>query len=90
MNVVEIHLNQGELPNQMGAMRLWLDERGFESSGFSCRDHDHDGINVRLLFKAAHQAKAFAERFGGHAIDLERRPEVSSSRADFSACGIIG
>lgn len=90
MNVVEIHLNQSELPGEMGAMRLWLDEQGFESSGFSCRDDDHEGIDVRLLFKAAHQAQAFAERFGGRAIDPERRPDDNSFGADLLPSGVIG
>jgi len=48
----------------MGAMRVWLDQRRFELSSFSCRDSD-DGVLVSLEFKLAYQAHAFAERFGG-------------------------
>jgi len=88
MNAVEIRLNQKELPNQMGAMRVWLDEQGYESSGFSCSDGD-DGIQVRLLFKAASQAQAFAERFGGRTT-AERQLVGVSLTPDLSPSGIIG
>jgi len=50
----------------MGAMRVWLDQHRFEPSGFSCRDAD-DGVLVSVEFAIAHQAVAFAERFGGRA-----------------------
>jgi hypothetical protein len=53
----------------MGTMRIWLDQHGFESSSFSCRDVD-DGVLVSLEFRIAHQAHAFAERFGGRAARL--------------------
>jgi hypothetical protein len=71
MNTVEIRLPHHELSMQMGAMRIWLDAQGYESSGFSCNDAE-DGVQIRLFFKAASQAQAFAERFGGRATDVER------------------
>lgn len=70
MNTVEIRLPHHELSMQMGAMRVWLDAQGYESSGFSCNDAE-DGVQVRLLFKAVSQALAFAERFGGRAAEAE-------------------
>jgi hypothetical protein len=89
MNAVEIRLNQHELPRQMGAMRIWLDEQGYESSGFSCSDIE-DGIQVRLVFRAASQAQAFAERFGGRATPAERRLEGVGLTPGLSPAGVIG
>jgi hypothetical protein len=72
----------------MGAMRLWLDQHRFEPSGFSCRDVD-DGVLVSLEFKIAHQAAAFAERFGGRA---DAAPELTPStlNAGVANTGMIG
>ncbi|MFL5265031.1 MAG: hypothetical protein ACJ8AH_00320 [Stellaceae bacterium] len=88
MNSVEIRLEPNELPGQMGAMRVWLDEQGYESSGFSCSDGEH-GMQVRLLFKAASQAQAFAERFGGRA-NAEPRLEGVGLTPGLSPAGVIG
>jgi hypothetical protein len=70
MNIVEIRLPHNELSMQMGAMRVWLDAQGYESSGFSCSDAE-EGVQICLSFTAASQAEAFAERFGGRATDIE-------------------
>jgi hypothetical protein len=88
MNAVEVRLSQNELPSKMGAMRIWLDQQGYESSGFSCSDGE-DGIQVRLLFKAASQAQAFAERFGGRAT-AKGQLDGFSLTADLSPSDIIG
>jgi hypothetical protein len=72
----------------MGAMRLWLDEHRFEPSGFSCRDVD-DGVLVSLEFKIAHQAVAFAERFGGRADAALELPPATLD-VGVSTSGIIG
>jgi hypothetical protein len=69
MSAVELRLNSSDLPREMGAMRVWLDQHRFEPSSFSCRDID-DGVLVSLEFRIAHQAHAFAERFGGRAAGL--------------------
>jgi hypothetical protein len=60
----------------MSAMRVWLDERRFEPSTFSCRDTDY-GMLVSVEFKIPREAAAFAERFDGQAngqlgVDLEK------------------
>jgi hypothetical protein len=73
MSAVELRLSPRDLPREMGAMRVWLDQHHFEPSSFSCRDVD-DGVLVSLEFRIAHQAHAFAERFGGRA----NGPSVSS------------
>jgi hypothetical protein len=82
MSAVEIRLNQSELSREMAAMRVWLDEHRFEASRFSCHDND-GGMLVFLEFKLAHQAQAFAERFGGRAND-----EVAVTR--LSRVGVAG
>lgn len=66
MSAVELRVSPSDLPREMGAMRVWLDQHRFEPSSFSCRDVD-DGMLVSLEFKIADQAHAFAERFGGRA-----------------------
>jgi hypothetical protein len=64
MSAVELRLSPNDLPREMGAMRVWLDQHRFEPSSFSCRDID-EGVLVSLEFKIANQAQAFAQRFGG-------------------------
>jgi hypothetical protein len=88
MSAVELRLSPSDLPREMGAMRVWLDQHRFEPSGFSCRDID-DGVLVSLEFKIAYQAVAFAERFGG-------RSDATSDLTPFtlgtgvSTTGVIG
>ena len=64
LETVEVHLEAGQLSEQMAAMRIWLDERRLEPSRFSSHD---DGLGVRLhiAFKTARESEAFARRFGG-------------------------
>ena len=88
MNAVELRLSSSELPREMGAMRIWLDQHRFEPSGFSCRDVD-DGVLVSLEFKIAHQAAAFAERFGGRADAAAELPSGTLDKA-LSTPGAIG
>jgi hypothetical protein len=64
MQTVEIHLEAGELCEQMSAMRVWLDGRRWEPSTFSCRD-DGPGFLLRIDFKVPQEGEAFARRFGG-------------------------
>ena len=88
MSAVELRLNPSDLPREMGAMRVWLDQHRFEPSGFSCRDVD-DGVLVSLEFKIAHQAVAFAERFGGRADATSELPAVTLDEG-VSTSGVIG
>jgi hypothetical protein len=88
MSAVELHLNPSDLPREMGAMRVWLDQHRFEPSAFSCRDVD-DGVLVSLEFKIAHQAVAFAERFGGRA-DATPEPTPFTLGAGVSTASVIG
>ena len=66
MNVVGIRVEPSDLSKQMATMRLWLDEHRIDLSTFACR-HTEDGMLVHAEFRLAHQAAAFAERFGGRA-----------------------
>jgi hypothetical protein len=68
MRTVEIYLESGELCEQMAAMRLWLDDRRWEPSTFSCHDNG-SGVLLRIDFKVAHEGEAFARRFGGRVND---------------------
>ena len=88
MSAVELRLNLSDLPREMGTMRVWLDEHGFEPSAFSCRDVD-DGVLVSLEFKIANQAHAFAQRFGGRADAASKLPPATLD-AGLSSSGIIG
>ena len=88
MSAVELRLSPSDLPREMGAMRVWLDQHRFEPSGFSCRDVD-DGVLVSLEFKIARQAVAFAERFGGRANAASGLPPATLD-AGVSTSDIIG
>jgi hypothetical protein len=89
MSAVEIRLSLGDLPREMGAMRLWLDQHRFEPSSFSCRDVDH-GVLVSLEFKIANQAHAFAQRFGGRSDAAASELPLATLNAEVSTSGLIG
>jgi hypothetical protein len=63
MRTVEMRLQPQELSEKMAAMRVWLDERRFEPSSFTCHDCG-GGVLVRVDFKVAEEADAFARCFG--------------------------
>ena len=64
MRTVEIRVHRQKLTERMAMMRVWLDEHRFEPSTFVCRDVEED-VLVRIEFKVADEAEAFASRFGG-------------------------
>jgi hypothetical protein len=66
MYVVDVQVEQGDLPRQMSAMRVWLDDHRFEPSTFSCRNTDY-GTLVCIEFKVPSEAEAFAAEFDGRA-----------------------
>jgi hypothetical protein len=68
MRTVEINLEPGELCEQMAAMRIWLDNRRWEPSTFSCRS-DGLGVLLRIDFKIEEEGEAFARQFGGRMND---------------------
>jgi hypothetical protein len=63
MRTVETRLRPQELSQTMAAMRMWLDERRFEPSSFTCHDCGA-GVLIRVDFKIAEEADAFARCFG--------------------------
>ncbi len=63
MRTVEMRLRPQELSGTMAAMRMWLDERRFEPSSFTCHDCGA-GVLVRVDFKVAEEADAFDRCFG--------------------------
>ena len=64
MHTVEMRLNRTELRDQMSAMRVWLDERKYETSDFKYQQ-DNGGILLTVAFGLAEEAEAFAYRFAG-------------------------
>ena len=64
MHTVEILLNRTDLRDQMSAMRVWLDERKYETSDFNYHQ-DNGGILLTVAFGLAEEAEAFANRFAG-------------------------
>jgi hypothetical protein len=89
MSAVELRLSAGDLPREMEAMRVWLDQHRFEPSSFSCRDVD-DGVLVSLEFKIECQAHAFADRFGGRANTRMADAARETLNIEASPTGVIG
>lgn len=92
MRTVEINLQSSELSAAMAEMRMWLDEHGFEPSSFCCGE-DEAGVLVRVDFKVAGEAEAFAGRFNGRLAEgagdrgSEGRREVPSALSALSSAG---
>ena len=82
MQTVEIHIAPAELPQQMAAMRTWLDEHRFEPTSFACDETAAD-MRVSVTFGGADAATAFASRFAGRLQGVEaaglRQEAMSSS-----------
>jgi len=93
MRTVEMRLQPNELSGLMAAMRIWLDERRFEPSSFSCRECGA-GVLVRVNFKVAEEAEAFAQRFGGSVdaalAQLARNGAGPMPDAEAAALGKVG
>ena len=90
MRTVEITLAQGELSKQMAMMRIWLDERRFEPSGFNCREAGR-GVVLHVDFKATDAAEAFAEHFAGRVEEaLPAGAEAELWQSGVLAEGLVG
>ena len=94
MYLVDIRMQPGDLSRKMSAMRVWLDERRFEPSTFSCRDADC-GMLVSVEFKISDEAAAFAERFDGRAngplgANAGEKPVSEILEAGFLPRGLVG
>ena len=94
MRSVEMRLQPQELSEMMAAMRVWLDERRFEPSSFTCHDCGA-GVLVRVDFKVAEEADAFSRGFGGtvHRVparDTERALVGRGPRTDLALVEPVG
>lgn len=95
MRTVEIRLQQPtDLSDGMAAMRVWLDERRFEPSGFRCHD-SAIGVLMRVDFKVVSEAEAFADRFGGRvsealAADAEQGLYLETSQRRLPPHRVVG
>lgn len=93
MRTVEMNLQSSALSGAMAEMRMWLDEHGFEPSSFCCRE-DEAGVLVRVDFKVAREAEAFAGRFNGRIGEAagdrggEGRREVPPVLSALSPAGV--
>jgi hypothetical protein len=88
MRSVETHVPRHELRERMAMMRIWLDAHRFEPSTFNCRDAE-EGVLVRLEFKVASEAEAFATHFDGRLAEPggEAEPGILKSALPGGAVG---
>jgi type IV pilus biogenesis protein CpaD/CtpE len=70
---VEIPVVSGDINTPMNAMGLWLDQMRIEPAHFSWSE-GNDGAVVRVQFKIAQDAVAFAEHFLGQALGPKENP----------------
>ncbi len=82
MRTVILPLKSSELCTQMAAMRVWLDDRRFEPSSFTCLDNSA-GVLVHVDFKAEAEAEAFARQFSGRGDEALAAAETVLERARF-------
>jgi len=62
--IVEVPVTEDDLDERMNRMRAWLDHQRFEPSSFRLLRTDTQQV-VRVVFKIASEAAAFAAEFGG-------------------------
>jgi hypothetical protein len=81
MHTVQILLNRTALRDQMSAMRVWLDERRYETSFFDYHQ-DIGGILLTVVFNLAEEAEAFANRFAGQLAGNQRQASTGNTVFD--------
>jgi hypothetical protein len=64
MHTAEVRLNNNALASSLAEMRSWLDGKRYEPSSFDCFQAS-TSLVVRVSFKVAEEAQAFALKFGG-------------------------
>jgi hypothetical protein len=62
MRKVEIRVRQADLPREMGAMRDWLDQSGYVTIRFDCKQ-DTEAVLICVEFMVNAEGDAFAARF---------------------------
>jgi hypothetical protein len=85
MQTVEIHIPPSDLPQQMAAMRNWLDEHRFEPKTFAC-DETAEALRLCVTFGESEAATAFAARFEGR---VQPRSEIAID-GTLPATGMVG
>ena len=68
MRIAEVCIPDDNLVRRLTDLRLWLDEHRYQPSTFTYF-FLHPGMMIRVLFKADHEAEAFAQEFGGSLLD---------------------
>jgi hypothetical protein len=61
-------LDENDLAGRLTDMRVWLDEHRYEPSTFTYFFLD-PGMKIRVAFKLAEEAEAFAQEFRGVLLD---------------------
>ena len=70
MRTTEVSLrDENDLVGQLTDMRVWLDEHRYEPSTFTYFFLD-PGMKIRVAFKLAAEAEAFAQEFRGVLLDI--------------------
>jgi hypothetical protein len=67
MKTVEIPVPAEDVSTPMRNMRQWLDDMRFDPSSFAWREIAGHFV-IRVRFKSASEAAAFAERFAGREL----------------------
>jgi hypothetical protein len=62
MRTVKIWLQPADLSREMGAMREWLDQTGYQPRRFTC-DQEGEAVVVFVDFMDDAQGEEFAARF---------------------------
>ena len=70
MRTTEVHLpDENDLAGRLTDMRIWLDKHRYEPSTFTYLFLD-SGMKIRVAFKLAEEAEAFAQEFRGVLLDI--------------------
>ena len=64
-------LDENDLARRLTDMRIWLDKHSYEPSTFTYFFLD-PGMMIRVAFKLAEEAEAFAQEFRGVLLDTPR------------------
>ena len=72
MRTTEVRLlDENDLARRLSDMRIWLDKHRYEPSTFTYFFRD-PGVKIRVAFKLAEEAEAFAQEFRGVLLDTPR------------------
>jgi hypothetical protein len=76
VRTTEVHIHDGnDLVERLTDMRVWLDKHRYEPSTFTYFFVD-PGMRIRVAFKIAEEAEAFAHQFRGILLDTPWASDV--------------